>query len=138
MPNTRTRLVQNMNGILNLSGEVLPPLGPGDPRVIPKAPGGVVAADQGLPCFDGLDNDGDGRADIVLDPGCGSIITPKENPQCNDGIDNDMDGKVDLADMPDCEAPSDDTECGTGAAQAMAILPLLGYMARRKRRSRVA
>jgi len=42
-------------------------------------------------CFDGIDNDGDGRLDLD-DPDC---------PRCFDGIDNDADNLIDSAD-PDC------------------------------------
>ena len=64
-------------------------------------------------CSDGLDNDNDGKIDI-LDPGChidgdlmkdyvpthySELIPPGDNvTQCNDGIDNDNDNKIDSAD----------------------------------------
>ncbi len=43
----------------------------------------------GGPCFDGLDNDGDGRVDFPADPGCKDPTWSTESPQCQDGINND-------------------------------------------------
>jgi cysteine-rich repeat protein len=57
--------------------------------------------DPGLPCDDGLDNDGDGGSDFagdddgdgVSDPpgdlGCAGPTSPREDPECQDGLDND-------------------------------------------------
>lgn len=76
-------------------------------------------------CGDGVDNDGDGRADYPEDPGCASTEDPSELdpltlPQCADGEDNDGDGRadfdqdgdgvVDPEDDPDCRSASDDSE----------------------------
>jgi uncharacterized repeat protein (TIGR03806 family) len=46
-------------------------------------------------CNDELDNDGDGRIDFPLDPGCSSAFAGNESPACNDTVDNDGDGAVD-------------------------------------------
>jgi hypothetical protein len=46
-------------------------------------------------CNDKLDNDGDGRIDYPLDPGCGAASYTNERPLCNDGLDNDGDGATD-------------------------------------------
>ncbi len=134
---TRQRLVLFMDQILVASGDPVPSttLLPGDPKVIANASNAANAARSGLPCLDQLDNDGDGKIDAAQDPGCRHIASVKENPACDDGVDNDMDGRIDLADQGDCEAPFDDTECGSGASQSLATLPLLAYLARRKRKS---
>ena len=66
-------------------------------------------------CFDGIDNDGDGRTDwrpsvgdllgggsltsaLTGDPGCSSPQDTSElgSTQCDDGIDNDGDGRIDF------------------------------------------
>ena len=65
----------------------------------PANPGSVVGA-----CSDGIDNDGDGLADLA-DGGCASAAASIENPQCDDGFDNDNDSLVDLLD-PDCGSAS--------------------------------
>jgi hypothetical protein len=55
-------------------------------------------------CNDGVDNDGDGKADFPLDPGCTSISDNDETddcpggpncPQCSNGLDDDTDGQID-------------------------------------------
>jgi len=58
-------------------------------------------------CRNGIDDDGDGRTDLVAgdeDPGCDSPSDPSEKSVlrvCDDGLDNDGDGLVDRAD-PQC------------------------------------
>ncbi|MFO0687431.1 MAG: hypothetical protein U0900_01865 [Myxococcota bacterium] len=62
-------------------------------------------------CEDGLDNDGDGFADLA-DPGCASSSDPSEqNPlvACDDGVDDDGDTLIDLLD-PGCSSPADASE----------------------------
>ncbi|MBW2270219.1 MAG: hypothetical protein JRH16_16755 [Deltaproteobacteria bacterium] len=54
------------------------------------------------PCDDGIDNDGDGNADLA-DDDCLWAGDMSELPACSDGIDNDYDGNTDLADG-DCAA----------------------------------
>jgi hypothetical protein len=46
------------------------------------------------PCRDGVDNDGDGRADAA-DAGCFDADSPREDPRCQNGLDDDGDGRVD-------------------------------------------
>ncbi|MBP7770649.1 MAG: peptidoglycan-binding protein [Candidatus Pacebacteria bacterium] len=74
-------------------------------------------------CFDGIDNDNDGKTDWDVpggngDPGCS---TPTDNDesddpvvppaaQCSDGVDNDQDGLVDYPADPGCTSADDDTE----------------------------
>lgn len=68
-------------------------------------------------CADGIDNDGDGRIDL-LDPGCSNVRDDEEfndpvTTQCSDGIDNDGDGDIDLNDD-GCEGADDNTESSSG------------------------
>jgi hypothetical protein len=111
---------------------VLAGLGCGALELSPAAPGeGVARA-----CSDGLDDDGDGRADFPGDPGCESPddpseLDPLEPRACSDGIDNDRDGRIDFdrngngivdgEDDPGCKSASSDDElnivlpaCGDG------------------------
>lgn len=68
-------------------------------------------------CNDGSDNDGDGKTDYPVDPGCASAADDDETdeslPQCNDTLDNDSDGKTDFPDDPECESTSDDNEAAS-------------------------
>ncbi len=87
----------------------------------PAAPAGGFVRE----CADGLDNDGDGRADFPADPGCESELDPREQPlatprACSNGVDDDGDGRmdydrngngvVDAADDPGCQSAADDDE----------------------------
>ena len=88
-------------------------------------------------CFDGLDNDGNGKVDCA-DPACGEGVTcgthgkvcaggvctcPTGNTEtCGDGIDNNCDGLIDCAD-PQCQphgsvagAKCDTGQLGVGGA----------------------
>ena len=65
-------------------------------------------------CNDGVDNDGDGLADVD-DPGCVSVddddeADPATPPQCADGIDNDTNGLTDYPADLGCERAGDDLE----------------------------
>jgi hypothetical protein len=86
-----------------------------------------------LACDDGIDNDGDGKIDM-LDPGCPFPHATFENPQCDDGIDNNGDGLIDFDD-PNCTREWPYWEkiptCGLGA-ELVLVLPLLGWMRRRR------
>lgn len=55
------------------------------------------AYEVGIACSDGVDDDGDGRADYPFDKGCTSSSDPDEHGTraCDDGIDNDGDGGID-------------------------------------------
>lgn len=75
-------------------------------------------------CNDGIDNDGDAKADYPADPGCTSKLdldeaddcfpTPGPNcPQCADGVDNDGDTHTDHPADTSCFAPSEDSEACT-------------------------
>lgn len=85
-------------------------------------------------CNDGVDNDGDGKADAA-DPGCVTASdndeaddcspTPGPNcPACSDGVDNDGDGKLDFPTDTGCLRPSSDTEaCAISEAIVVATMP---------------
>jgi hypothetical protein len=84
-----------------------------------------------IACDDGIDNDGDGKIDM-LDAGCPFPAAPVEATQCDDGVDNNGDGSVDFDD-PNCsrlwpywELPP---RCGIGAELAL-MIPLLGWWRR--------
>jgi hypothetical protein len=65
-------------------------------------------------CFDGVDNDSDGKIDFPDDPGCSSNLDDDETdiifPACSDNTDNDGDGKIDFPDDLGCDSASDDDE----------------------------
>jgi len=70
-------------------------------------------------CRDGLDDDGDGKIDYPLDPGCNNPDDATEDddcpngpncPDCSDGVDNDGDGKIDYPSDTSCKAASDASE----------------------------
>lgn len=75
------------------------------------------------PCMDGLDNDGDGRADSA-DPQCwgplgaesGAVLGRQAQGACADGLDNDGDGLVDRDD-PECLDPSQADEATPGVGE---------------------
>ena len=59
---------------------------------------GVTSGEES-DCEDGIDNDGDGRADYPNDPGCDDASDLSEkSPRltCDDGADNDGDGRIDF------------------------------------------
>ncbi len=105
-------------------------------------------------CSNGLDDDGDGLADLE-DPGCSHAAAQLEDPQCQDGIDNDGDGQMDYdaglgangfpdpdgldpqcvgAPWRNAEAPSSYRRCGLGAELTLLLLPLSWLLARRRNR----
>jgi hypothetical protein len=101
----------------------------------------VVDADA---CTDGVDNDGDGRADLGADAGCADTADTSElsAQQCDNGLDDDGDGEIDwrgdasgdphcanLAD--DREAPDPPPGCGLGP-ELLPIAALLLAVRRRR------
>jgi papain like protease len=52
-------------------------------------------------CYDGIDNDGDGKIDCADSDCFGDPACPTDPEVCDDGIDNDHDGYIDCADS-DC------------------------------------
>jgi len=99
-------------------------------------------------CSDGVDNDGDGLADLD-DPGCRDESGTMEDPRCQDGVDNDGDGKMDFdagfsangvphANGPDAQCVDNPWKngewyCGLGAELAF-LLPALIWVRQRRRR----
>lgn len=76
-----------------------------------EIPDECTPAELPVECADGIDNDGDGLADL-LDPGCldrADFSEGSDAPMCADGIDNDGDGKSDLDDA-DCLTPEQNFE----------------------------
>jgi len=91
------------------------PLWSGVPRIEIRDALGFLGFPE---CDDGIDNDGDGLADMD-DPGCQDATDLSERSPllpCDDGLDNDGDGLVDTAD-PGCLGPgwvAEDPECSDG------------------------
>jgi hypothetical protein len=89
-------------------------------------------------CDDNVDNDGDSLIDFPADIGCASAKATKENPFCNDGIDNDNDGFIDFPADTVCTSAAGASEspptfsCGIGP-ELLAVMPLLGWLRRRRR-----
>jgi hypothetical protein len=105
---------------LNVSGTIAP----GESCEAPLAQSGAISCPvnytcSGTPgsrrclalfqCSDGMDNDGDGKIDYPVEPGCTSALDNDETddcfpvagpncPQCGNGIDDDLDGLVDTDD----------------------------------------
>lgn len=119
---------------LNGDGDRIDVEFPPDPRCAAWA-GGMLGEQSPGDCADGIDNNGDGRADGIdvdldgfpetgvklnddddyldreyeADPGCLDIQRPREDPQCNNGIDDDYDQKVDYDGGPSGLTP--DPQC---------------------------
>lgn len=73
-------------------------------------------------CNDGIDNDGDGQADLA-DNGCDSGSDNSESSsECSDGIDNDGDGDIDLSDS-SCSSSLDDDELNPQPQYSMTVSP---------------
>jgi hypothetical protein len=71
-------------------------------------------------CSDGLDNDGDARADYPNDPGCSATTDDSENETslpCDDRLDDDGDGLADFPRDPGCLDPNgarENPQCSDG------------------------
>lgn len=73
-------------------------------------------------CSDTMDNDGDGKADYPMEPGCADALDddemdPAMPPVCADGMDNDMDGRADYpmdTECPSAAGDSEEPQCGAG------------------------
>jgi hypothetical protein len=87
----------------------------------PPNGGGSGTVCQPPMCSDEFDNDGDGKIDHPLEPGCSSPADNDETDtcpganepecaQCSDGIDNDGDGKTDFPTDTSCKAAGDSSE----------------------------
>jgi hypothetical protein len=70
-------------------------------------------------CNDGIDNDGDGMTDYLVDPGCESSDDATEcganRPECDNCIDDNKDGLIDVADVA-CLNGSDPEEGDGGSS----------------------
>lgn len=87
--------------------------GPQTPRqVIPTR----VLYSESTECSDKVDNDGDGKLDFPVDPGCDSSSDDSEqDAKCSDNLDNDGDGKIDFPVDPGCDSSSDEDETDPAA-----------------------
>jgi large repetitive protein len=86
-------------------------------------------------CFDGLDDDGDGKIDYPLDPGCSSPTDSTETdtcanqsdpacPACSNGVDDDQDSTTDYPNDLTCVAASTLSEhCTQAEAVIVATTP---------------
>lgn len=94
----------------------------------------------GTMCDDGIDNDGDGKADYPADPGCVAPNADDETddcpngprcPQCGNERDDDGNGVMDYPGDPGCESAADPLEVLTspvacGATLMIKELPISG------------
>ncbi|MDB4954666.1 MAG: cell surface receptor domain protein [Myxococcales bacterium] len=81
-------------------------------------------------CHDGIDNDGDGKTDFPLDPGCTNISDNDETdgcpsgptcPQCSNGIDDDGDGRIDYPTDTTCTSAAGTSEACVTSEPIMTI-----------------
>jgi hypothetical protein len=91
-------------------------------------------------CADGIDDDGDGLADLD-DPACWEPAVTTENPACDNDLDDDGDGRIDWdggsgggTPDPQCDnkpwRKKESSGCGLGFELAL-LLPLLARLRRR-------
>jgi hypothetical protein len=77
-------------------------------------PGPQIPPEPVPACSDGIDNDGDGRTDLLdsacLSPNGTSEGAPPVPPECRDGIDNDGDGGIDYPSDGQCKRATDGRE----------------------------
>ncbi len=109
--------------------------------------GGTLQIDvvRALPiaCNDGIDDDGDGLADLD-DPGCRNETWTTESPACDNDLDDDNDGRIDwdggpaggepdpqCVDRPWRKTESASSRCGLGAELAL-LVPLLAWLRRQR------
>ncbi len=119
----------NTSGQFRLTSKAYTPVGdPCDPTNAQCLPGYVcrkltdAAATETceLPeCEDGLDNDGDGKIDFPLEPGCDAPNDNSESdecpsgptcPQCSNGADDDANGFTDYPNDVSCDYAADPLE----------------------------
>jgi hypothetical protein len=125
----------NLSGILEIGSSCEPSATFNGAFVCPGTSpcGGPVGAQicQPTQCFDGIDNDGDGKADFPADPGCLDLDDNTETddcpngptcPDCADGLDNDSDGFIDFPNDPSCTAASSTSEACAGEQDPIAAI----------------
>jgi hypothetical protein len=91
-----------------------------------------------LACANGLDDDGDGLADLPADPGCldaGDASERESTLPCDNGLDDDGDGFVDFLADPSCRSvvwisESKVPTCGLGLELALLVPALRSRRAR--------
>ena len=107
------------------------------PGLVCRVPVGSTARVCSPPvCSDTLDDDGDGKIDYPLDPGCASPTDATEDdvcataptdpacPRCGNGIDDDGDGQTDYPADPTCAAASTPNEsCAQSETVIVATTP---------------
>jgi large repetitive protein len=114
--------VLNVKGVINPGGSCEGPLFAGGIIECPlnfgcNGPAGSKTC-TAAQCLDGVDNNGDGKIDFPIDPGCTSPSDNSESnvcpgascPLCGDGIDNDSDGQTDYPADPGCTSASGNVE----------------------------
>ncbi len=100
---------------------------------------GVAGSLRCMPsaCGDGIDNDGDGKTDFPMDPGCSSLDDTSEAdscpgvgpncPECSDGVDNDGDGMTDYPADTNCTSPGQASEgCPSTDGVTALTMPVTG------------
>jgi len=120
--------------VQQFTGEGKPCTAPADcgPGLVCRVPAGETARVCARPvCSDGRDDDGDGRIDYPVDPGCVAMDDATEDdecpggatcPVCSDAIDNDGDGKTDYPLDPSCPSAAGTSEACAGEQDAIASL----------------
>jgi len=111
--------VKQFNGL----GEMCTMQGDCGPGLVCRVPhGGTEMVCSKPMCSDGVDDDGDGKADYPTDPGCASPADNDETdhcptgadcPECSNGRDDDHDGKTDYPMDPACHSAADVSEACT-------------------------
>ncbi len=86
------------------------------PGLVCRVPHGMTAMQCVPPvCNDGVDDDGDGKADFPVDPGCADPDDDEEDddcpagpmcPRCGNGLDDDGDGNTDFPADINCTSAS--------------------------------
>lgn len=78
----------------------------------PPEPVATAVVPPAAPCADGQDNDGDGKVDFPVDPGCNAAddVDEVDPPACSNGKDDDGDGLTDFPADKGCSSAEDPDE----------------------------